>query len=103
MKLSAEDRAWSVDVKQRERYTCQRCLTFYPEGRRQGIQAHHIFTRSRRSTRWDLVNGVALCTGCHRWAHSNPLEFHELARSWLGADVYDALQARSWTTRKVTA
>ena len=94
MKLSTDDKAWATAVKDRDNYQCQRCLNM-PNP--QGLHAHHIFTRSRRSTRHVLRNGIALCMGCHRWAHSNPLEFHELMRSemHLGEVEYDELQQLS--------
>jgi hypothetical protein len=93
MRLSAADKVWADAVKDREAWTCQRCGARHTVGSR-GMNAHHIWTRSRRSTRLSLLNGVALCVGCHRWAHANPLEFHDLARAWLGAE-YDALQRLS--------
>ena len=94
MKLTADDKRWSTAVKARDLWTCRRCGHAYSEGDR-GIQAHHIFTRSRKSTRLDLECGVTLDTGCHRWAHANPLEFHAFIRDELGPDRYDGLQRRS--------
>jgi hypothetical protein len=93
VKLSAADRRWSTAVKDRDHWSCRRCLTSYPE-RSRGLNAHHIFTRSRRSTRHDVECGVSLCVGCHRWAHANSLEFHEWAKAELG-EAYDDLQQRS--------
>lgn len=95
MRLSPEDRAWAKDVKERANYTCARCFKFFPEGNRRGLHAHHIFTRTRRATRHDVENGVALCYGDHRWAHGNPLEFHDWIADVIGQETYDDLQARS--------
>ena len=41
------------------------------------LTGHHIFSRTNRSTRWDLDNGIALCSWqCHiNFAHRNPTEF----------------------------
>jgi hypothetical protein len=25
--------------------------------------------------RWELINSLVLCCGCHRWGHSYPLDF----------------------------
>lgn len=98
MKLTAADRDWSLQVKTRDNWACRRCFTMYPVGSR-GLNAHHIFTRSRKSTRHDLACGLSLCVGCHRWAHANPLEFHEWIGGELGAEVYDALRLRSNKTK----
>jgi len=99
VKLSPQDKLWALAVKDRDNYQCQRCLSM-PDSK--GLHAHHIFTRSRRSTRHMLSNGVSLCFGCHRWAHSNPLDFHELMRSevFLGPEQYDELQQLSRTLKR---
>lgn len=101
MKLKPKDKLWASLVKERDSYECQRCHVVYPEGRRQGLHAHHIFGRSRRTTRWMLENGISLCFGCHMWAHANPLEFHEWMQDRLGAGYWD-LRKLSLKT-KVTA
>ena len=72
---------------------------FYPEGERQGLHAHHVFTRSRKSTRHMLINGVTLCMGHHMWAHRQVLDFHEWMRGELGVE-YDELQQLSRTLSK---
>jgi 5-methylcytosine-specific restriction endonuclease McrA len=95
VKMAAKDKLWGSLVKERDQFTCQRCFIVFPEGRRQGLHAHHIFGRSRRKTRWMIQNGVSLCFGCHMWAHSNPLEFHERMRDRLGSPEYDELRQTS--------
>lgn len=100
MKLSPADQAWAALVKTRDAYTCRRCLRPFPEGERRGLHAHHVFTRSRRSTRHMVQNGVSLCFGDHRWAHSNPLEFHDWIRGELGPAEYDHLRLLSSGTVK---
>lgn len=94
MKLTADDRRWSAAVKSRDLWTCRKCGVTYLSPNR-GLDAHHIFTRSRNSTRLEVECGVSLCVGHHRWAHANPLEFHQWIRGELGPDRYDRLQARS--------
>ncbi len=93
VKIRAEDMLWSLAVRERDNYTCRRCGGHHTSPK--GLHAHHIFTRSRKSTRLDVNNGVTLDFGCHMWAHRNPLEFHEWIRDDIGAEKYDALQARS--------
>ena len=94
VKLSAEDRRWSLAVKERDVYTCRRCGSTNPPGTR-SLHAHHIFTRARKSTRHDVDNGISVCFGCHMWSHRNPLEFHDWMKGELGPELYEDLQARS--------
>jgi len=54
----AKDRAWSMAVRQRDG-KCQWC------GRKDMLQADHIFSRRMNSTRWNIDNGITLCRGCH--------------------------------------
>ena len=45
------------------------------------LNAHHVIGRRNRNVRWDLDNGVLLCSGCHTFrvqsAHQDPLWFSE--------------------------
>jgi hypothetical protein len=92
VKMAAKDKLWADLVKERDEWTCQRCQVFYPVGRTQGLHAHHIFGRSRRTTRHMVENGISLCFGDHMWAHQNPLEFHEWMQDRLGAGYEDLRQ-----------
>ena len=64
------DKVTAKIVKIRDEHTCQRCGS-NPLPR--GEHWAHIFSRSRHSMRWDLLNSVVLCNGCHRYWHANPL------------------------------
>jgi len=44
------------------------------------VQAHHIVGRRRRVLRWDVANGILLCTECHRCAHENQPKFYRLTQ-----------------------
>jgi len=81
------DRLWSEIIRKRGK--CERC------GRTDRLQAAHIISRSHRNTRWDLMNGLCLCGGCHIFfAHKEPLEFAEFVKKKLGKKEYDNLRAR---------
>ena len=97
MKLSAEDRRWALAVKERESWTCQRCGASHIPGSK-GLNAHHVFTRSRKATRYMLANGISVCVGCHRWVHANPY----LARPFLEKIVpeFAELEQLSRTLKK---
>lgn len=63
-----------IVIKLRDDYTCQRCGS--PCSGR-GCHWSHIYSRKAYSMRWDLLNSLVLCAGCHQWYHSNPLSGRE--------------------------
>ena len=83
------DKITAKIIKIRDDYTCQKC------GKKpvpRGCHWAHIFSRSRHSVRWDLLNSVVLCNGCHRYWHANPLT----AQIWFSKKFphrYEYLQA----------
>ena len=65
------DKLAAEAVKLRDEHICQRC------GRvASGCGCHwsHIYSRRRYCLRWDLLNAVVLCAGCHFWWHGNPID-----------------------------
>ena len=68
------DVSWAKLVKLRAGNKCEVCMKTTP------LNSHHIFSRSKRSVRWDVNNGVCLCVGHHTFrsdfsAHKTPTEF----------------------------
>ena len=61
-------------IKLRDKDTCQRCMK---RASGQGCHWAHIYGRRSYLLRWDLLNSLVLCAGCHRWWHENPLESDE--------------------------
>jgi hypothetical protein len=56
---------------------CARCGK-YAEG--WNLHCAHIYTRGNHAIRWDPMNAIPLCAGCHRWGHDNPLDFATFIR-----------------------
>ena len=81
-------------IKDRDKWTCQRCKTPH-QVKSRGLHAAHIFSRRFKATRHDPENGVALCFACHMLFHSRPLEFHEWVEERLGSERYEALKAKA--------
>ena len=56
-------------VKTRDDWACQYddC-----EGSCGGVDWHHIRYRTLNHLRWDLLNGISLCSSCHRKWHNGP-------------------------------
>ena len=91
------DKSWSEKV--REYGMCEKCHKLSP------LNAHHFYSRSVRSVRWDTDNGFCLCVGCHTFsshfsAHKTPAEFVEWAIERRGKEWYDSLKKRKNQTVK---
>ena len=70
----------------RSRGYCVKC------GGTSHLQACHIFSRTYRSVRWDMLNMLCLCAKCHFWSHKNPILFTEFIREYLGDLNYHTLK-----------
>lgn len=81
-------------VKIRAGFKCEYCWgTKY-------LNSHHIFTRNNYSTRYDLDNGICLCSKHHTLdsnfsAHKTPMEFSEWIMEERGRERYDRLKAKT--------
>jgi len=55
---------WRISVFKRDLYVCQHC------GSKRKLNAHHIISfASDPSLRYDITNGITLCSVCHRKEH----------------------------------
>lgn len=88
------DSLWAIVIKLRAGGRCEFCGTI-PKG----LNAHHIFSRSNQSVRWDVENGIALCALHHLLgnmsAHKAPLDFAEWLKETRGEVWYDRLRRRA--------
>lgn len=87
-------------LKIRERGACERC------GKKETLQASHIYSRSNLAVRWDLDNCFCYCAGCHFWWHKNPVEAGEWTKEKMGNERYQALrkkanQIKKWTDQEL--
>ena len=69
------------------------------------LNAHHIFTRTMRSVRWDLDNLICLCSKHHVFstefsAHGTPLPFAEWVREYRGEEWYHKLYVKAYTIKQ---
>lgn len=87
------DNLWSQIVKARAGGKCEVC------GVTKSLNSHHIFSRSNRSVRWDLNNGVCVCVSHHVFglfsAHKSPIEFSEWLKEKRGIVWYEALREKA--------
>ena len=90
------DKLWSKKIRERDE-VCQVC------GGTQYLNAHHVIGRRNRNIRWDMDNGITLCSGCHTFktesAHQSPLWFSE----WFNTrypERYDNIMSKRLVTNK---
>jgi len=93
------DIMWSELVKKRAGNKCEYC------GKSEYINSHHIFSRSSRSVRWDVDNGVCLCAGHHVFsstfsAHKTGMEFAAWIIERRGDGWYNKLRLKAHTASK---
>lgn len=96
IRQDARDIRWAHDVRDRDRWMCRRCGAMMVNGAR--IEAAHIVPRRYIKTRHDLMNGLALCRACHRWAHEDLTAFVAWVREEIDAAVLVKLftEVPSW-------
>lgn len=100
IRVRKQDVEWAQSIKMRDTFQCRRCGKRYPPVMQtsefakalRGLHACHIFGRSRRSTRWELDNGLTLCMGCHLFFHAHPLDMILFARTELGEERFERLR-----------
>lgn len=67
----------------------------------QGLNVHHIFSRTNKKMRWDIDNGVILCVEHHTAgdfsAHKSPTEFVEWLKEKITPKKYDELRFKAKT------
>lgn len=49
---------------------CERCGKIDGE-----FDNAHVIGRRNLALRWDILNLLCLCRGCHQWGHANPEKF----------------------------
>lgn len=88
------DIAFSLCVRKRANFVCQRCGVGHAHNS-QGLHCAHLFSRGNWSTRFEPRNAFSLDYGCHSWFGKNPLEFQEWAAERLGKDDVERLRVLS--------
>ena len=96
MKVDKADKAFSLFVRERAGWKCERCgVQYFPPTT--GLQCSHFFGRGNESTRFDPENASAHCMKCHFYFTANPHEHSNWVKKKLGPERYAALVVR-WRT-----
>ena len=99
IKIDKADQQFSLYVRTRDKWTCQRCGRIHEEGS-QGLHCSHFWGRGKENTRFDEVNADAICFGCHNFFHAHPAEHTKWKKKQLGDLEYDLLEKRADTMGK---
>ncbi len=98
-KLEKElDKLWSKAVLARDP------ICFYPNCSKPSTNPHHIHSRRYRGTRWDIENGVGLCSAHHTYSagsvHQDPYKFQQLYIAKYNQTQWDKLYWKAHATTK---
>lgn len=67
--INKKFKEWAISVKKRDNNECVIC------GKKERLNAHHLVSRTSKSTRFNLDCGITLCIKHHKWglysAHGN--------------------------------
>lgn len=99
VKIDAADRAFSLYIRTRDRWTCQRCGTRYNYPT-MALHCSHFQGRGKEATRFEPTNADALCYGCHQYFTSYPAEHYTWQVQKKGQDSVDKIIALSNTYHK---
>jgi len=100
LKISTADKYFSLKIRNRADWKCERCFTQY-EPPTAGLHCSHFWGRGMKSVRFDEDNAAALCFRCHQHMTAFPLEHVEFFKKRLGEKRFDALRLRAHTPQKV--
>lgn len=102
-KIDKRDTVFSLLIRCRANYTCERCEKYCGENGDGGaLQCSHIFSRRHVGLRWNPDNAKAMCFTCHKWWHENPTESGVWIRRFLGEGFIDLLTERKNQITKYT-
>ena len=96
MKRDKTDALFSRLIKLLSGGYCKRCKNYLGVKSR-GLHCAHLFSRGKRSTRFEREAATALCYGCHSYLDHHPLEKTEFFMELLGAERYAELELQSNT------
>lgn len=99
MKLDAADRLFSLYIRTRDNWTCQRCYKKYTPPT-QALHCSHFVGRGKEATRFEPLNADALCYGCHRYFTAQPAEHKEWQIQRKGERTIDRIILQSHSYKK---
>lgn len=99
IKIDMADKYFSLWVRSRDSWACQRCFTPYTPPT-SALHCSHFQGRGKEGTRFEPLNCDALCYGCHMYFTAHPAEHYEWQVSRKGQKMVDNLVLLSNTYKK---
>lgn len=94
VKIDKADKYFSLYIRTRDNWTCQRCRKQYTPPT-SGLHCSHFIGRGKENTRFDPKNASAHCFGCHQWLTSHPAEHVAWKVEQIGQAAVDELILKS--------
>lgn len=99
VKIDVADKAFSLWIRTRDNWTCQRCGTRYNPPT-MALHCSHFQGRGKEATRFEPLNADSLCYGCHKYFTSYPGEHLNWQVERKGQETVDKLILASNTYKK---
>jgi len=94
VKIDVADKRFSLYIRTRDNWTCQRCGTTYAPPTN-ALHCSHFQGRSKENTRYEPLNADALCYGCHQYFTSHPAEHYAWQVERKGQETVDKITLMS--------
>lgn len=89
------DRLFSLFIRTRDDWTCQRCRRVFEVNCGVLLQNSHFWSRGNESVRFDPENCDALCSGCHDFFGRDREAYRAWKISRLGQQRFNALMVKA--------
>lgn len=96
MLITPADHFFSLCIRERADWKCEKCGTKYERGSR-GIHCSHYFGRSYWAVRFEPLNAFSHCFACHRLMESNPDLFQTWTTIVLGPDKLEIVREKAYS------
>ena len=104
IKISKLDKLFSDLIRRRDDWRCRKCKRQHDSEdsySRMGLHCSHFFGRSNKGTRFDPLNCLSLCMGCHLYFHAHPIEHTEWFKSQITEKEFDELNRKARAAVKI--
>lgn len=99
IRIDKADKLFSLWIRTRDGWTCQRCHRQYKPPTN-ALHCSHFFGRGKESTRYEPLNADSLCYGCHAYFTAHPLAHTDWQVKRKGQATIDKLRLASNTYQK---
>ena len=97
--IRQSDKLFSLWVRVRDNWTCQRCGKQYTPPTK-ALHCSHFQGRRKENTRFEPLNADALCYGCHQHFTSQPSEHYDWQVKRKGQKMVDRIILAGNTYKK---